>query len=197
MGTVPNPKSNWVAGTVPTANEFNSNIRDAINFFLSPPRVQVTHSATITRPSPASWSLIPWNTEAADADSTHDPVTANSQLVAKTPGLYHVWANITWEDHAASFYDGDRGVQIRKNSGGSNSLGTLIGIDHRHCNTLQLVGSSGASFQGCDGFVWMNGSTDYVECFAFDDDNDSGGVGCSLKPNRWAAQRFGMVWIAQ
>jgi len=207
MGTVPNPKSNWVAGTVPTANEFNSNIRDAINFFLSPPRAiaRDTHAGSgnpIVRSTPTAWSLIPWNTTVAETDgaSMHDPSTtaSSAKLVAQTAGLYHVWASINWEDHTIFPFDGDRGLQIRKNSGGSASGGTLIAIDHRHCKT-SAVGAHGASQQGCDGYVSL-AVNDYVESFAFDDDNDTVGgnpSGCYLWPGTWNAARFGMVWIAQ
>ena len=192
---VPSPTT-WTPGNIPSAAQFNADIRDAITFFKAPPRSQVMHNATITRPSRTSWSLVPWNTEITDTDAMHDNVTNNSRLIAKTAGRYHVWVNITWEDHLVQAFEGDRGVQIRKNSAGSIVTGTLIGIDHRHCKTT-AVGSQGASQQGCDGYVSL-AVNDYVECFVYDaDDGTSGGaVGCSLEPQVWAAQRFGMNWIS-
>lgn len=195
---VPNPKT-WAPGNIPTAAEFNTDIRDAIGFFKAPPRAQTRHNATITRASRTTWSLLPWNNEITDTDGgMHDNATNNSRLIAKTAGRYHVWANVTWEDHSVQPFEGDRGLQIRKNSAGAVGTGTLIAVDHRHCKTT-AIGSHGASQQGCDGYVSM-AVNDYVECFVYDADDDTVPIatptGCYLEPQTWAAQRFGMVWVS-
>jgi len=200
---VPAPSQQlWVAGRIPTAAQFNDDIRDAINFFKTPPRAQATHNATISRPNRTSWSVIPWNTTVTETDgsSMHNPGSnAGQRLVAQSAGYYYCWCNLTWEDHTAQPFDGTRGCAIRKNSAGSAAGGELVGIDQRHCKT-NAIGSHGASQQGCDGYVFL-AVNDYIEAFAYDADNDTVGfpstdVGCYLEPQTWSAQRFGMIWVS-
>jgi hypothetical protein len=197
VATVPSSIT-WTAGTIPTAAQFNSNIRDPINFFKIPPRVAVAWNATpVTRTATATWELMRWNVDINDTDGIHDPVTNNSRLVAATAGMYHVWCNIVWEEHSLQAYDGARGIMIRKNSAGAVGTGTLIGIDHRKCNTNPLE-RYGASQQGADGYAAL-AVNDYVEAFAYDTDDDTvfgTPVGCYLDPSSYGAHRFGMTWVS-
>lgn len=198
----------WADNTIPLASQFNTDIKGTVNFLRSVPRAQVMHNATIQRTTggPTSngrtnWSVLPWNVDIdkTDGSAMHNTSTNNSRIIAQTAGVYHVWANITWEDHTSQSFDGDRGIQIRKNSAGAVGTGTLIGVDHRHCKT-QLFGGQGATQQGCEGYVSM-AVNDYLEVFVYDADDDVVPIvltacGCFLEPQTWFAQRFGMRWVS-
>ena len=203
MATIPTTKT-WAVNDIPTAAEFNQYVRDAHNFFKAPPRVLVKSNVDLTRSSRTSWSLVTWNTPIAETDGTNGHVSGQpSRIVALTAGRYHVWCNIQWEDHTVQLSEGDRGIQIRKNSGGSDSGGASVGIDHRHAQTAANVPNTapGCSQQGVEGFVSL-AVNDYVEVFAYDADDDTTGIfptvdsGCTLDLTRYNAARFGMVWIS-
>jgi hypothetical protein len=197
MATIP-VAFTYADNTIATAAQFNAQIKDAQNFLKSVPRAQVMHNALITRPTQTSWSLVPWNLDIdkTDGGGMHSTVTNNSRVIALTAGVYHCWVNITWEDHAIQAFDGDRGVQIRKNSAGNVGTGTLVGVDHRHCFTNPTP-AVGASQHGCEGYIFL-AVNDYIETFVYDADNDTSGgpVGCYLDPAVWFAQRFGMRWVS-
>lgn len=198
---VPTAPTAFVPGNIPSATNMNTSVRDAINFFLNPPRCSVRDNrGTVTRTATGTWELLAWNVDVVDTDAIHDPVTNNSRLIAKTAGMYYVWFNIQWELHNTQAYDGERGVMIRKNSAGAVGTGTLVGIDHRASNSNPLE-KWAASMQGVAAYVAM-AVNDYVECFAYDNDDDTTGfpaftpVGCYLDTTDYNAHRFGMEWVS-
>src|SRR5690606_30094922 len=115
MAAVPDPIT-WSPNTVPTAAQFNTEIRDAVNFLLSPKRALVRRTTTNQDIPPQTWTrLTGWNVEDADTDTIHS--SSDPQLVAKTAGRYLVFLSIRWEWH--TFTGGARGMMICKNSNNS------------------------------------------------------------------------------
>ena len=80
----------WTDGEVVTAAEMNSNVRDPINFLISPPRCLLTTSAGATFSSNASPTVITqWDTPLVNTDGIWS--SGNPQrMTANTPGLYEV-----------------------------------------------------------------------------------------------------------
>ena len=91
MATVPNPIT-WAPGNIPTASQFNTDVRDAITFFVSPPRVMVKNSATSASITPLTWTRLDWNQEDSDPDGIHGATT--QRLIAVTAGRYFVTIHV-------------------------------------------------------------------------------------------------------
>lgn len=88
MATLPSQDS-YTAGVPVTAPVLNSNIRDAINFLLAPPGVQLTRSAAWTLASNSNPQLISqWDTQILDSDSMWASSPTPSRIYATTAGLY-------------------------------------------------------------------------------------------------------------
>lgn len=193
------PTTPYVPGNIPTASDFNTFIRNAINYFVNPPRaIAKNTTGTITRTATATWQLMTWNNQVDDTDAIYDPAgTHPERMIIVTPGRYHVWLNCVWENHNVQPYDGDRGIQIRKNSGGLVTGGDIVAVDHRASNSNPNTTYS-ATQQGCDGYFSM-AATDYFECFAYDTDDDTvlgSPVGCYLDTTRHNSHRFGVQWVS-
>lgn len=191
MATVPNPKT-WAPGTVPTASEFNTDIRDVINFLKAPQRVLVSNNADVDLTT-QTWHLLTWNSEVTDTEGIHSTASNTSRLTAVTPGWYSAWCAVRWEVNSSN---GSRQIQIREGSAGSESGGTMVALDIRHTQDNVLVNGS---TQHCMGMVQL-GVGDYVEAFVWHDydgslsdnveiDHISGGGATTV--------RFGMTWIAK
>lgn len=187
MATVPNNKT-WSPGNIPTAAEFNTNIRDAINFYKAPPRVLVKNSVVQDLVN-ATWTALTWNQEDADTDGIHSTSSNTSRLTAVTAGRYFVTISIRWEDHILG-YSGVRGVQVRKNSAGAVGSGSCVCIDMRH-HQDNLTGSIGAANQSTCGYVYL-GVGDYVEAFGYQTD----GGNSEVSHTTTSGNRFGAIWVS-
>ena len=200
MATVPTvPATPYSPGNIPNQTDFNTYIRDAQNFFLNVPRVVAKSSTgTVARSTPTNWDPVAWNAEDMDNDTSHDTVTNNSRLIAKTAGTYYAWVSIVWENHSVQAYDGLRACVIRKNSAGSPVGGSQVALDRRASNS-NPNGNYTASNQGCGGYVAL-AVNDYVEVLVYDNDDDtipiSTAVGCYLETTIYASMRFGMQWVS-
>src|SRR5829696_2502384 len=111
----------WAPGEIPTAAQFNTDIRDAVNYWKSPARVQVKNTAGNLTVGLASWILITWGAEDTDTDAFHSTGVNTSRLVvpAGLGGLYYWFITTRWENHNDQV--GARGVQVRTNSAGSTA----------------------------------------------------------------------------
>lgn len=117
MATVPS-EITWTTGQVVTAAQLNSNLRDAVNFIISPPlfvgRQTVTQSIANT-----TWTVVTWDTEDIDRDNGHSTVTNTSRYTAQTTGWYEISANVDWAASAT----GDRAISWTIN--GANRAGKV------------------------------------------------------------------------
>ncbi|RCG19123.1 hypothetical protein DQ384_38245 [Sphaerisporangium album] len=93
MATVPAPRT-WVVGEVVTAAKMNE-LRDALNFMLSPPLFILGHSVAQATPNSANYNLL-FDTEVVDRDNGHSTVTNTSRYVSQTAGYYALSANVPW-----------------------------------------------------------------------------------------------------
>lgn len=94
MATLPNPRT-WTVGELLTAAKLNTDLRDGLNFLLSPPLAVLRLSADITI-SNNSVTGVSWNSEAIDRDGGHDNVTNPTRYTAQTAGWYDVGIAIAW-----------------------------------------------------------------------------------------------------
>ena len=86
MSTVPSQRT-WVAGEVVTASELNANVRDAINFVITPPMAILRQTVAQTIAF-NSWASITFDTEDLDRDNGHSTVTNTSRYTCQTQGYY-------------------------------------------------------------------------------------------------------------
>lgn len=119
--SVPAPKT-WTAGTV-SVGDLNTEIRDALNFLLAPPRCYAYKSADGSLAN-ATWDAIQLGVEAYDSHAAHDNSTNNSRLTAPESGLYNVTAHLMFATNSS----GVRGLDIRKNANAVQTGGTDLAL---------------------------------------------------------------------
>lgn len=161
MATVP-VEDTIAVGAKIAATWGNSDVRDAINFLLSPPRVSVTNVAAHSHTSGTSL-LLTWDTEAYDTDTMHSTATNTSRLIATTAGTYAVTARIAFASNAT----GIRYIDVRKNAAGNVASGTRVAFD---ANTAVASSTVTVVNVACDVVMAAN---DYLEVFGF---QNSGGA---------------------
>lgn len=148
---VPSQQTVVVGGKI-TAAYGNDDIRDAINFHLDPPRLQVSMAASVSL-THNTWTLVTWDTETWDNDVMHDIVTNNSRLIAKTPGRYLVCVNAYFAPNAT----GGRGINLTPNGAGVRASANPVlsdGFQAAVNNTNQLVSAT---------VEWNAATNDYLE----------------------------------
>ena len=116
MATLPS-QDNYTAGVTVTAPILNKNIRDALNFLISTPQVQLTQSG--------SWNVVSnnvpqlvttWDTAVLNTDSMWS-AGQSSRIYANTPGLFQ----FAIEVHYPASINGATGIVhcgLQVNSGG-------------------------------------------------------------------------------
>ena len=107
-----------------------------------------------------TWTLITFNTQTVvSSAAVHSTSTNPSRLIVPTSqtGFYSVKASVTFPDNATGF----RRIQIRKNSAGSATGGTLIGTTH--LPALTTASQTTTVVYGRDASLT---AADYVEVFA-------------------------------
>lgn len=194
MATIPNPKT-WVAGTIPTASEFNIDIRDGVSFFVSPPRAHVRHNAATAAIAHSTWVRLDWNTEdtGCDPDGMHGGTT--QRLIAVTAGRYWCSVHVLWSAFG-TLQNGPHAVQIRKNSANNATLGQCIAYDARHAQS-SIVGDLGEGFHGVNGYASLSAS-DYLEVFVrHGHDSPFGSDDSEVQMSTTAGVRFTAVWVGQ
>lgn len=150
----------WVTNEKPTAAQFNTHLRDNLEFLAGPDRAYAYRSSDQTIAT-ASWDVISMGAENYDTNGLHSNSTNPSRITAAVAGLYLVTAQVNF----AGSSTGDRRLQIRKNAGGTQANGTLWGQDNRRAtasnNTVSNLSAQVPLAAG-----------DYVELFVY---QDSGG----------------------
>lgn len=106
---VPSPIT-WIANQIVTAAQLNANIRDAINFLISPP-LCIMRQTTVQSIASAGWVSILFDTEDVDRDNGHSTVTNTSRYTAQTAGYYTVNSIVTFAANNVN----DRGAGLAVN----------------------------------------------------------------------------------
>jgi hypothetical protein len=194
VATVPTPKT-WADDTVPTAAEFNAHIKDTINFIANPRWVQVRNTSDVDL-SKDTWHLMSWDTTVSNNDTMRDG-SFPSRLIAKTAGFFLVHLSCAWEADTVTnpIPSGCRGIQIRKNSGGTVG-GTEICSDRR--NATDYVQGPGGADQSCSGFVQLS-VNDYVEAYCRHGTDNIVPINDNiqiLQGTHTAFVRFSAVWVS-
>lgn len=94
MATVPTQRT-WTAGEVVTAAFLNSNVRDSVNFLLTPPRVLLRQTSAQSIPL-STWTSVTFDTEDFDNDNGHSTVSNTSRFTAVTAGWYTVGGSVAF-----------------------------------------------------------------------------------------------------
>ena len=188
MGTVPNQLT-WTTGVPATAPNLNSNVRDAINFLLSPPLVSVTTTSSLSWASSTNPAIITqWATATTNTDSNWALSPNPSRLTANTPGLYEIWLYIhygyvtytaTQMAHCGIALNNAAGAWL--NNGGANRLA-------EDTRVLSNNASLGTSIDiTIDQFL---NAGDYVEAYTA----QTSGANATIAAGQFNAL-FGMRWV--
>lgn len=161
MATVPSPRT-WAVGELLTAAKLNTDLRDGLNFLLTPPRA-LLHKSANQSISDSVWTAVTWNSEQYDSDGGHSDSTNNSRYTAQTAGWFEFYAEIMFGNASG----GDRGARFLKNGAGNPFGEHVIG---------SATTTAGAGIHG-----WALLSVgDYVETFAYQNSGGSLIVGATF-----------------
>lgn len=164
-----------------TASLWNDDVRDAVNFLISPPRVKVYKTAAQSIAN-AAYACLTWNAEAFDSDTMHDNATANSRITFTTAGTYQVTLNMFWASSAA----GNRVMTIEKNGTTTQGSGTAV-VDPIGFTPI-AANSNGMSFTFTASFA----ATDYIQAFVY----QSSGGALNFNGGTEASSTFSARWVA-
>lgn len=122
----------WAAGETPSEGELDLNIRDAVNFLLSPPRVSLScGSPQDIQVGPPAFQAFAWDTEIIDTDEMWDSADPTKVRI-NTPGLYAVRAYLRYPYLTPTGVS--YGLGLGRNTGGqwpSNNYPNRIADDTR------------------------------------------------------------------
>ena len=82
-----------VAGQPLAASDWNTKVRDSMDFLWKPPAAKVYHSVAQSMANNVV-ATVAFNSERHDNDVIHDTVTNNSRLTCKTAGIYDIRAQV-------------------------------------------------------------------------------------------------------
>lgn len=177
MATVPS-EITWVAGQVVTPAQLNANLRDAVNFIITPPMAVLRQVSTQSLATSGQWAAITWDTEDLNRDAMHSTVTNPSRVTANTAGWYHLSTTLDFAANTA----GQRAVGWRIN--GSGTSGPTAGKEQ-----IQALSSFDAALN-TSGDVFLNVG-DYIEIVGY---QSSGGA--LSTGNSDGGSRFSIRWVS-
>lgn len=149
MTSVPSPQT-ITAGTAFTAAQGNS-WRDSCNWCLSNHPMAVLRSSGTQSINNSSSTAVLLDVEDIDSDSGHSLVTNTSRYTSPTAGWFLITAYVPFAANAT----GLRQLEIRVNGSGITLSST------------PTVGAGVATHCSTSTHYFLNGSTDFVEMFAF------------------------------
>jgi hypothetical protein len=152
MATVP-VEITWVTGQVVTAAQLNANLRDAINFLISPPLAILRQTVAGSFTS-ATWTQVSFDTEDIDRDSGHSTVTNTSRYTAQTAGYYLCAGKISFASNAT----GRRWTRWDVN--GSEINATRLGFAPSNGDVSEIPACSRWIFLNVGDFVELKGYQD-------------------------------------
>ncbi|MEV0616206.1 hypothetical protein AB0I81_23025 [Nonomuraea sp. NPDC050404] len=171
MATVPNPRT-WTVGELLTASKLNTDLRDGLNFLLSPPLASLIKGNSQSIPN-NSTQTVTWVSEEIDRDGGHDNVTNNSRYTAQSAGWYKFTLTQTWNFGTT----GIRQSIIRKN----NTTNLIVHL-------YVPIGGGGGASGALSGIAFLAVS-DYLEVRAF---QDSGSALDLQSTDRWS-----LLWVSK
>lgn len=99
MATVPTFLT-FVAGSILTAAQLNSNVRDAGNFWLTVKPALETIQTSPQAIGTGAWTSVTFDTDVYDNDGMHSTVTNTSRATAITAGRYLFLASLDFASNA-------------------------------------------------------------------------------------------------
>jgi len=167
-----------VAGAVLTAAQWNSNVRDAINFIIAPPLalLRQTVSQSIAN---GAWVPVNLDTEDLDRDNAHSTVTNTSRYTAQTAGYYSYQGCA----HHGINTTGIRSAVWRPNGGAATTYKNKLQVPASPAGTTTAVLTHATFFQNVG---------DYVELMCF---QNSGGA-LSLYVTDEGNPSMNALWIS-
>lgn len=131
-----------------------------LNTATDPPLL-FTYQTTVQSVPNITWTAINLHFDVFDTINGHSLVTNITRYTPNVSGTYEVDGQIAYAVNSTN----DRGAQFRKNGA------TIDGLQYGAARAGG--GSSFASIARCSGVVFLNGSTDYIELYGF---QESGGA---------------------
>lgn len=168
MATLPSFRT-WVAGEVVVAAYFNSNVRDAGNFFLSWPVFEGRQTVAQSLTSGVT-AGITMDTEDIDTDNGHSTVTNTDRYTPQTQGRFQISGGVGFVANAT----GHRAAEVWKNGAVTNG-GSALSMAISTASTTSRVASRTIT-------QFANGSTDYFQTAGA---QTSGGALNTASGNPW------------
>ncbi|MGW0805942.1 hypothetical protein [Nonomuraea sp. NPDC002799] len=109
MATVPVPRT-WTVAELLTAAKMNTDVRDGLNFLLSPPLAILRKNASQAATNSAH-TIVTWEVEDIDRDGGHSTVTNTSRYTSQTAGYYQLSGEITFAANGSGWRD----IMFQKN----------------------------------------------------------------------------------
>lgn len=94
MATIPS-QTTLAVGAVLTSAVWNANVRDAVNYLLTPP-MAVLRQTVAQSAGAGGYTAVTWDTEDRDSDNGHSTISNTSRYTAQTMGWYIVQSTINW-----------------------------------------------------------------------------------------------------
>lgn len=172
----------FTAGEVETGAYLNASVTNLGNFMLGRPVAQlVTSTAGGNAVAATTAVAIPFTSSNINRDNAWSSGTNPSRYTAATAGWYWVSGSMSWANTALTY----RSSFLRTN--GSTAVPG---------STFTILGSSTAGSQTTtsNGFVYLNGTTDYIELIAYSGTATTLGT----PPSGTAAQTacLTVVWVS-
>ena len=178
---IPNTRL-FAAGDVLTGAMMNQTVTSLGNFMLGKPIAFLTR--TTTQSIATGGALALWTSEVVDRDNGHSNTTNTDRYTAATPGWYRVTSTIYF---AASTAGSIRQVLIYKN--GAVVTGGTGGVRY----TAAAVPNGAILTSSPTVFVYLNGTTDYVQVYA---NQDTGAALNIHNATAGATSSFVIEWMS-
>lgn len=163
-----------------TASLWNDDVRDAVNFLISPPRCKVYKTANQSVAT-TTWTAVTWNAETFDTDTMHDNTTNAQRITFTTAGTYQITLNVMWANNGS----GTRYLNIEKN-GTTYGSGTEV-------VTSFATAPIGSTHNGINVNVMATfAANDYIIAFV----NQTSGGALNLSGTSDAHSSFAALWVA-
>lgn len=120
MATIPS-EITWTTNQIVSAAQLNANLRDAINFIITPPLCILRQTVAQSIGSAGATPIL-FDSEDIDRDNGHSTTTNTSRYTAQTAGYYHVDAIVAW----ASNTTGARWSFLSINGTAANGRVTML-----------------------------------------------------------------------
>lgn len=156
MVSVPNPRT-WIHREIPPYDTIATEIVDTVSFLLNPPMIKVHQTSAQSVPD-STWTAVSWNVEDIDPYNFHSTTTNPTRVTPTVAGWYRGWYSFgfvegTTTDTSRSGYIAKNGVETRS----------------RHNARPHAVSTQSRAPRGVPFYIDLNGTTDYVELFVYQD----------------------------